>query len=334
MTARATCRRRRRNGARCLVVALTVAVGLVAGCGGGGGGGASTAGPAKVTVQDVAGVPSTFLSFGVQKGLFRKQGLDLKVVPAQGGAAIIPAVLSGKVQFGGSNLVSVLLATSKGLPIQVVAPGTSAPDTTSKDFVGIVVRGDSRIRTPKQLEAKTIAINTLNNVNDVTDKAALEKQGVDVSKLKFTEVDLPDMEAALAARRVDAITPIEPFLTSALQAGNRLIARPYVQTKPGLEVGSYLASKQYISEHPDVVRRFAAGVRETGAYVAQHPGELRNVLATKGKVPAKLARKMALPVWHAQVDMASLQLYATLMKRFGLVKEQPSVKDVLANPSG
>src|SRR3954447_26182802 len=116
MTARAT-----------LAGALTI---VVVGCGGGSGGGSSSGGPTKLTVQDVAGVPSAFLSFGVQKGFFRKQGLDVKVVPAHGGAAIIPAVLSGKVQIGGSNLVSVLLATSKGLPIQVVAPGTSAPPRT------------------------------------------------------------------------------------------------------------------------------------------------------------------------------------------------------------
>jgi NitT/TauT family transport system substrate-binding protein len=291
-------------------------------------------GPANLTVQDVAGVPSAFLSFGVQKGFFKKRGLNVKVVPAQGGAAIIPAVVSGKVQIGGSNLVSTLLATSKGLPLQVIAPGTSAPDTTSKDFVGILVRGNSPIRSAKQLEGKTIAINTLNNVNDVTDKAALAKQGVDVSKLKFTEVELPDMVAALNAGRVDAITPIEPFLTAGLQSGDRLVARPYVQTKPGLEVGSYLASKKYISENPSVIKRFTAALRETGAYVAGHPGQLRTLLATKGKVPEKLANKMTLPVWHGQVDMSSLQLYGSLMQRYGLLKSPPSLGDVVAKPGG
>jgi NitT/TauT family transport system substrate-binding protein len=319
------------------LTAITLALALLtaAGCGTGSSGGGSVGnGPAKLTVQDIAGVPSAFLSFGVQKGFFKKRGLDVKVVPAQGGAAIIPAILSGKVQIGGSNLVSTLLATSKGLPLQVIAPGTSAPDTTKKDFVGIVVRGDSPIHSAKQLQGKTIAINTLNNVNDVTDKAALAKQGVDVSKLKFTEVELPDMEAALSSHRVDAITPIEPFLTAAVQAGDRVVARPYVQTKPGLEVGSYLSSKKYISENPSVIRRFTAALRETGAYAAAHPDELRALLASKGGVPAKLANKMTLPAWNGQVDMSSLHLYGTLMKRYGLVKQPPSLGSVVAQPGG
>jgi NitT/TauT family transport system substrate-binding protein len=155
---------------------------------------------------------------------------------------------------------------------------------------------------------------------------------VDVSKLKFTEVELPDMQAALSSHRVDAITPIEPFLTGALQGGNRLVARPYVQTKPGLEVGSYLASKKYISENPSVIQRFTAALRETGAYVAQHPDELRALLASKGNVPEKLANDMTLPQWNGQVDMSSLRLYGTLMQRFGLLKQPPSLGDVVAKP--
>ena len=75
-------------------------------------------------------------------------------------------------------------------------------------------------------------------------------------------------------------------------------------------------------------------MRETGAYVAEHPDELRAALATKGKVPKALASKMTLPVWHARVDMGSLQVYGPLMKRFGLVKEAPSTEGVVAQPSG
>lgn len=326
----------RSNGRSWVAGCLAVAVlALAAGCGGGGSGGTSSnGGPVKLTVEDTAGVPSSFLSFGVEKGFFKKHGLDVNVVPAQGGAAIIPAVVAGKVQIGGSNLVSALLANAKGLPIQVVAPGTSAPSTANRDFVGIVVNKNGPIKAPKQLEGKTIAINTLNNVNDVTDKAALAKLGVDPNKLKFTEVELPDMQAALAAHRVDAITPIEPFLTAALKSGGRLISRPYVQTKPGLEVGSYVSSKKYVSENPDVIKRFDAAIRDTGAYAAKHPGELRDLLAKKGKVPEKLASSMTLPVWHPTVDMQSVKLYASLMQRFGLVKSVPDVNGAVASGAG
>jgi NitT/TauT family transport system substrate-binding protein len=304
------------------------AVGLAA-CGGDSGG--SSSGPAKITVQDTAGVPSSFVALGVHKGFFKREKLDVKVSIGQGGAAIIPAVVSGKVQIGGANLVSSLLASSKHLPIQVVAPGTFAPDTTRRDFVGIVVRKDSPIRTAKQLEGKSLAVNTLKNVNDVTDRFALAKRGADPRRLRFTELELPEMTAALASNRIAAATVIEPFLTQALGAGDRLISRPYVETRPGLEVGAYVAGKSYIASHADVVKRFQAGMRATAAYVTEHQAEMRAFLTKTGGIKRSLAKRIVLPTWKGRVDLGSLRLYATLMQRYGLTKERPSPEDAVAS---
>jgi len=44
-------------------------------------------------------------------------------VPAQGGAAIVPAVISGDDQIGFSNMVSLILAAAHGLPVMAVAYG-------------------------------------------------------------------------------------------------------------------------------------------------------------------------------------------------------------------
>ena len=58
------------------------------------------------------------------------------------------------------------------------------------------------MKTPKDLEGKTIAVNTLNNICGVTINATLEEKGVDVSTLKYTEVPFPEMVAALEKGRV------------------------------------------------------------------------------------------------------------------------------------
>ena len=105
-----------------LVVLAAVAL---AGCGGDDDDEQASSGkPTTISVQDTAGVPSAFLEYGVQKGFFKKRGLDVKVKPSQGGATVVPAVVSGSVDIGGSNLVSVLLAQSKKIPVKIVAPGT------------------------------------------------------------------------------------------------------------------------------------------------------------------------------------------------------------------
>src|SRR5215213_2329600 len=102
-------------------IALLVAL-LIAGCGSGGESAAPSGegGTTKLSVQETAGVPSAFVAFGIEKGFFEKQKLEIDLQPTQGGAATIPALVSGDIQIGGSNVVSLLLASSKDLPIRAI----------------------------------------------------------------------------------------------------------------------------------------------------------------------------------------------------------------------
>jgi NitT/TauT family transport system substrate-binding protein len=319
--------------------AVLCAVAALAGCGGGGGGGGGgssagsggDSGRTAVDVQDVAGIPSDYLTAGVKKGFFRKHGLDVTVKTAAGGAAIIPAVVSGDVEFGGSNVVSVLLGATKGLPIKLVAPGTFGPTSEKADWSAILVKGDSGIRTPRDLEGRTIAVNTLNNVATETARAALENLGVDATTVKYTEIDFPDMLAALDQGRVDAAFEIEPFVTAGLSQGDRRIVSPYYATKPGLQIGTYVASEKYVQENPDVVKAFQAGLADTARFVSSQPDAFRKVLASEG---IKGAQKILLPTWKPEVDIASLNTHASLMKKFDMISEQPPIRDLVSTDAG
>ena len=227
-----------------IVAALVAALVVLAGCGGDDDGSGDAGGLTAVSVQDTAGVPSAFLAYGVEEGFFEERGLEVEVTPSQGGATVVPSVVSGSVDIGGSNLVSVLLAQAEDIPLKIVAPGTFVRNSAEQDFSAILAAGDGDIRTPKDLEGKTLALNTLKNVAEVTAKASLEAQGVDVSTIELAEIDFPDMIAALEQGRVDAVFAIEPFVTLGIRkGGHRVIDRPYVGTKPGLQIGCYFASE-------------------------------------------------------------------------------------------
>src|SRR5437660_2723907 len=119
--------------------ALSVVALLAAACGGGTAPSAPQTGPSltapvDIKVGDVEGAPASFLEFGVRKGIFAEHRLNLEVVVQQGGAAIIPNLVSGQLQIGGSNVVSVLLARGTGLPIKIVAPGTAVGSDPNTDF--------------------------------------------------------------------------------------------------------------------------------------------------------------------------------------------------------
>jgi NitT/TauT family transport system substrate-binding protein len=287
-------------------------------------------GPDRVRVQDTAGVPSAFLQYGVEEGFFEDRELDVEVTPSQGGATVVPAVVSGDSDIAGSNLVSVLLAQGKDIPVKIVAPGTFVRSERSQDFSAILAAGDGDIRTPQDLEGKTLAVNTLENVAELAAKASLSKQGVDVSEIELAEVDFPDMNGALAEGRVDAAFQIEPFVSLGLAEGHRVVDRPYVGTKPGLQIGCYFTSEQYLSENEDVVERFRQGVADTAAAIAEDPAAFREFLPEASEIPPPAAQKAILPAWKADNDQASLDLTAELMERYGVVEEKPDTSDAVA----
>jgi NitT/TauT family transport system substrate-binding protein len=102
---------------------------------------------------------------------------------------------------------------------------------------------------------------------------------------------------------------------------------PYYSTKPDLQIGSYVATEQYVQEHPDVVEAFRAGIDDTAAWVRDNPDEFREVLASGG---VKGAQDIKLPTWKGAIDRGSLETHATLMQQQGLIEETPPFDDVVA----
>jgi NitT/TauT family transport system substrate-binding protein len=316
------------------LVALAVATLALAACGGddggggGSGGGASSGGPTTLAVQETAGVPSAFVAFGIAKGFFDKQKLKIELQPSQGGATAVPSLVSGKIQVAGSNVVSLLIAASKGLPIQAVAPGTSAHGAGQKDFGALMVGKGSDVREVEDLAGKTVAVNTLHNIAEVVVKASLEKAGVDPKQVKLREIDFPEMGAALSKGDVDAAFLIEPFVTTARSQGDRIIDYSYVTTEPKLQVGAYAVSKKFASENPDAVKRYRAAVGETATYLMAHQDEFRTFLSERAKTPAKLAKSMELPTFTTALNADSMQKTAGLLRRYGLVQDEVKVEDL------
>ena len=159
------------------------AVLLAGACGssGGSGGGATpaSASPIKLKVGVIPIVDVAPIYLGIKQGFFAAQGLDLSLATAQGGAAIVPGIVSGQYQFGFSNATSLLLANSQGLPLKVVASGDASTGVPGKDFGAVIVKAGSPIKTAADLAGKRVAVNTLKNINTTTINKVVRDAGGD-----------------------------------------------------------------------------------------------------------------------------------------------------------
>jgi NitT/TauT family transport system substrate-binding protein len=212
----------------------------------------------------------------------------------------------------------------------IVAEGNRAGTDPDRSYTQLLVRADSGIRDLRDLEGKTIAINSLNNVGPLSINTAVAQHGGDISKLHYIEIPFPEMNLALKGRRVDAIWQTEPFLTQArsqLKVCN--VSSTLIDTKPDYTVSAYFTSRKYAQQNPDMVRRFVEGMNRSLTYSQAHPDEVRSLVPTYTKIPANAAKRILLSHWTPDIGKDSLALTIKLAKRYGYLEKAPSVAEML-----
>ena len=315
--------------AAALLLALAFAAGTVA-CGDdddGGGGGEGEPATLNVGVIPIADVAPLYL--GMEKGFFEEEQLTIKPQLAEGGAAITPAVVSGDFQIGFSNTISLLIAASQDLPVEIISQGVLGGKSEEEAWADLLVLKDGPIREPTDLEGKTIAVNTLKNICEVTIKASLEEEGVAVDTLEFAEVPFPDMNAALEAGRVDGACVVEPFVSQGKAGKARGIDPFYVRTAPDLTVATYFTSTQYAEQNADVVDRFVSAMNRSLTYAQSHPDEVRDVLLEYTEIPPEAAEQITLPVWRPDLNEPTIELLSELSLKYGLIEEEPDLDELI-----
>jgi NitT/TauT family transport system substrate-binding protein len=326
-----------RRGARRGFVAAAVAVAAlmgIAACGGGddSGGGSNKPTTLKVGVIPIADVAPLYV--GMKQGFFKQENLTIQPQLAEGGATITAQVVSGDLQIGFSNVTSLVIASSKKLPVQIVASGVQAAKDDSGAWDAVLSKKGSPIKDVKALEGKTVSVNNLNNVGPLTINTAMEKAGADYKKVKYVEVPFPDANGALDTGRIDAAFVVEPFVSQGRAQGANEVTHSFEATAPNYAVATYFATKQYAAKNKDVLDRFVRAINKSLDYAQSHPDEVRRIVPTYTKIPKDVAAKMSLPQWSADLNQASIQQTADLAQKYGFIEDKPDMGDLIRSQSG
>ncbi|MGY1823026.1 ABC transporter substrate-binding protein [Geodermatophilus sp. SYSU D00079] len=306
---------------------------LLAACGGGEDGAAAGAGssdaPRQVTVGVVPIADVAPLYLGVAEGFFSERGLDVEVVTGQGGAALIPAVVSGEQDFAFSNTLSLMVAQEAGLPIQVIAPGNSSTGDPADDFGCVIVPPDSPLQSVADLAGKRVSTNTLGNINVAVIRDVVDRAGADSSTIEFLEIAHPDVPQAIATGQVDAATSVEPFKTIAIQQGARCLSNVFAEAQEDpLLIGGYFAASETVQSDPELVDAFVEGLQESFAYATENPDEARGILGDYTELSPELAETITLAAWPQELERGSFEYMSEVGARYGIL-EGPADLDAL-----
>ncbi|GAB3167398.1 ABC transporter substrate-binding protein [Myceligenerans halotolerans] len=283
-----------------------------------------------VTVGLLTITPSAAIQYGIDEGIFAEHGLDVSVQAAQGGAAMLPAVSTGQIDFGVGNPLSVLIAAGEGVDMRI-ASGYSASLADGDDINAIVTRAGDDITTWQDLAGKKVAVNTVNGQGDLTIMGSVQADGGDPGAVEFLEVAFPDALAQLDSENVDAVWIPEPFLSAAVADPDKysVLGYPNQNTLPGLPTMVTFTSGSLADENPELVTTWREAVTEVlDAATADHDGFATTIAEFTG-MPEDAAANLRLERLSADLDPQVLTDLGTLATQFEFVENQPDLDTII-----
>jgi NitT/TauT family transport system substrate-binding protein len=253
--------------------------------------GLSIAGPAALRPAfaqalaplNVAAIPSDISGsayYAEANGYFKKAGMQASFGGFPNGPAIASAVLGGAADVGYSNVISLAIAHTKGLPITILVPANLHVHEAPTAGL-LAVKSDSPIKTAKDFTGKIVAVSGLNNIADIAMREWIDKNGGDSKSVKSVELPFSAMKAALEAGRVDGAAldgTSDPLLN---KAGDtlRLIASTFDAVSPRFAPSVWFSTTDWVNKNPARAKAFVAAMREAGAWANTHHRESAEVLA-------------------------------------------------------
>ena len=266
-----------------------------------------------------------------EKGLFKEAGLEIALSSMVGGAAIQPALASGAINIGWTNVVSMCQGHLQGFDFRFLANGAIVKRGTH-DFSGLMVGVDSPIKTGKDLEGKIMGINTLGNVAQATAMLWVDKHGGDSSKVKWVEMPMPQMAPALVQKQIDACVAVDPFVTVAVrvQKQAKLIGQPLGEVAPRFLIASYFSSEAWIEKNQATVKSFVAAInRGIDAHNA-NPEEAKAVIAKHTGLKPELVKDIALPAFERKLIESDIEPLLDAAVRYKMVEKKFPPKELIS----
>ena len=274
-----------------------------------------------------------------EKGFYKAAGLDVEIGAGKGSGSTAQLIASKTSQFGFADGYVVGNSVSKGMNIKNVA------SIYRRNPCAVMVLADSAIKTPKDLEGKSIGI-TAGSAQFQQWPAFTKGAKIDGSKITVVNVDGPGAAPALISGQLPAIGGFAQGYMPAIEIRGKKEVRPFYYADYGVNAISngiivhtdllksdeplvrafvapslkgFLYARQNIDEAIDIVKKYLPTINpEISKREAQYSWRTWVTPNTKGKPLG----------WSAEADWAST---LAVLKEYGGVANPPGISQITTN---
>lgn len=337
----------------CLMAAIPVVA--LAACSSSSGSGTMATGPApevsSIVIDAVPTADAAGLYIAADAGYFAQQGLNVKIVPINGGEYGMGDLQTGKAQLIEGNYVSFILAQAAG---KFAAPNPNNPTQTepSKPIdmrliadasqmqagnQALYVLPSSPYKTVKQLVKAhaAVGVNTLHNIGSVFLGSLLTADGYGVTALKQVPEILPMMPELLDKHAIPAAWLPEPFGTEAQQKYGAVQLADFNQgSLQNFPIGTVAGSASWVQSHPSTVAAFLRAYQAGQQVADTNRAAVEQALVTHTGVTKEIAATMTLDTYPLVMDVPVMQRVADAMYEFGVITKPYKIQNMIQPEQG
>lgn len=205
------------------------------------------------------------LFYGLEKGYYKDQGIDLTIEDGQGTNPALQAVAAGNADIVLANYSTMMQSIAAGMDlIGVGGLIQRLPDS-------IISLQKKPITSPKDLEGKTIAI-TPDSASAKLMDAYMKAGGVDKSKVTLINMKAGQDIQALLSGNADAMSGWV-FTQAPMIAAKAAIAKPLMISDEDINIlgTGFVVSKAYEAKNSDLLKRFMIATEKSYDDAFKHP---------------------------------------------------------------
>lgn len=281
-----------------------------------------------VRVGDAPGDPYAQAYWAYDTGVFRQVGLDVDLLSFTSGSQMSAAVIGGSLDIAITTPIQVANAHLRGVPLVIIAAGSI--NTPKSPGTVLIAAASGEIKGPKDLDGKTVAVNSLKTLSEVGLDAWLATGGVDPSRVHVVEMVMPAMGPAISRGAIQAGILNDPSLSSALKNdGARVLLDTTLSIAPRLLTSCWFCTVDFAHANPDIVRKYDQAMQITARWANTHKSESGEILAKYGNFPPDSVKSGLRAEFTDELRVGDIQPELDAAERFGALAGHVNAADIL-----
>jgi len=267
--------------------------------------------------------------YGVECGAFEQAGLNVDVQTFNGGGIMLQACAGGAIDVGIGDVIQVTSAINAGIPLAIFAPSalyvSDAPTTV------LVVAKDGPVQSAKDLIGKTIAVTSLNSLQEISTREWLHQHGGDPARTTFVEMPGTGMIEAVLHGTIAGAVP--GYTNMAVEQDRvrllRSLGKPFDVVAKTFVLSNFYARRNWLLANTDVARRLAGAIYATARWSNEHHADTARVLVKNQRIDPAVAARMTRAQYATSLDLQMLQPIVDIAAKYKAVKQPIAAADLV-----